>query len=269
MVGLGAKHSPTCVKIKTRGEQRVPRGPGWGVRQRLASSSPRLTHSPQSPGCDGILGSGRRPDGCGVCGGDDSTCRLVSGNLTDRGGPLGYQKVLRIPAGASRLQVAQFRPSSNYLGELPGPPSLASPLRAWSLGSALHTPPCSRADKPKGGRVGGSQEGEGGLGRGQRTHLLVLVSSSPRPWGPVHHQRELGRGSSRVLRGRRDRLPVQPASSRGGRRGEPVGRGPHDAACGRLREPGPEQRACRVGGFPRGTGGECPTTTPHPLCLPR
>ncbi|XP_012667210.1 ADAMTS-like protein 4 [Otolemur garnettii] len=73
-----------------------------------------------SPGCDGILGSGRRPDGCGVCGGDDSTCRLVSGNLTNRGGPLGYQKVLRIPAGASQLQIAQLRPSSNYLA-LRGP----------------------------------------------------------------------------------------------------------------------------------------------------
>ncbi|EPY79577.1 ADAMTS-like protein [Camelus ferus] len=73
-----------------------------------------------SPGCDGILGSGRRPDGCGVCGGDDSTCRLVSGNLTDRGGPLGYQKILLIPAGASRLQIAQLRPSSNYLA-LRGP----------------------------------------------------------------------------------------------------------------------------------------------------
>ncbi|KAG8509224.1 ADAMTS-like protein 4, partial [Galemys pyrenaicus] len=73
-----------------------------------------------SPGCDGILGSGRRPDGCGVCGGDDSTCRLVSGNLTDRGGPLGYQKILFIPAGASRLQIAQLRPSSNYLA-LRGP----------------------------------------------------------------------------------------------------------------------------------------------------
>ncbi|XP_027438019.1 ADAMTS-like protein 4 isoform X3 [Zalophus californianus] len=73
-----------------------------------------------SPGCDGILGSGRRPDGCGVCGGDDSTCRLVSGNLTDRGGPLGYQKILSIPAGASQLQIAQLRPSSNYLA-LRGP----------------------------------------------------------------------------------------------------------------------------------------------------
>ncbi|KAM4862103.1 ADAMTS-like protein 4 isoform 1-T2 [Thomomys bottae] len=72
------------------------------------------------PGCDGILGSGRRPDGCGVCGGDDSTCRLISGNLTDQGGPLGYQKILWIPAGASKLQIAQLRPSSNYLA-LRGP----------------------------------------------------------------------------------------------------------------------------------------------------
>lgn len=73
-----------------------------------------------TPGCDGILGSGKHPDGCGVCGGDDSTCRLVSGNLTDRGRPLGYQKILLIPAGASRLQIAQHRPSSNYLA-LRGP----------------------------------------------------------------------------------------------------------------------------------------------------
>ncbi|XP_008825308.2 ADAMTS-like protein 4 isoform X1 [Nannospalax galili] len=73
-----------------------------------------------SPGCDGILGSGRRPDGCGVCGGDGSTCRLISGNLTDRGGPLGYQKILWIPAGASQLQIAQLQPSSNYLA-LRGP----------------------------------------------------------------------------------------------------------------------------------------------------
>lgn len=73
-----------------------------------------------SPGCDGILGSDRRPDSCGVCGGDNSTCRLVSGNLTQRGGALGYQKMLLIPAGASRLHVTQLRPSSNYLA-LRGP----------------------------------------------------------------------------------------------------------------------------------------------------
>ncbi|XP_075417434.1 ADAMTS-like protein 4 [Tenrec ecaudatus] len=73
-----------------------------------------------SPGCDGILGSGRRPDGCGVCGGDGSTCRLVSGNLTDWGGALGYQRILLIPAGASQLHIAQLQPSANYLA-LRGP----------------------------------------------------------------------------------------------------------------------------------------------------
>ncbi|XP_006902269.1 PREDICTED: ADAMTS-like protein 4 [Elephantulus edwardii] len=73
-----------------------------------------------SPGCDGILGSGRRPDGCGVCGGDESTCHFVTGNLTDRGGLLGYQKILSIPAGASKLHIAQLRPSANYLA-LRGP----------------------------------------------------------------------------------------------------------------------------------------------------
>nr|XP_044994576.1 ADAMTS-like protein 4 [Jaculus jaculus] len=73
-----------------------------------------------SPGCDGILGSGRRPDSCGVCGGDGSTCRLISGNITDRGGPLGYQKILGIPAGASQIHIAQLRPSPNYLA-LRGP----------------------------------------------------------------------------------------------------------------------------------------------------
>lgn len=106
-----------------------------GFQQALPNSV-----SPQSPGCDGILGSGRHPDGCGVCGGDDSTCRLVSGNLTERGGPLGYQKILSIPAGASRLQIAQLRPSSNYLGESLSSLSLRSPLLPWSVGSARHTP---------------------------------------------------------------------------------------------------------------------------------
>ncbi|KAK2493900.1 hypothetical protein MC885_007368 [Smutsia gigantea] len=79
-----------------------------------------VRHTEKSPGCDGILGSGRHPDGCGVCGGDDSTCRLISGNVTEPGGPLGYQKILLIPAGASRLHIAQHRPSSNYLA-LRGP----------------------------------------------------------------------------------------------------------------------------------------------------
>lgn len=141
------------------------------MRRGLASGSPCLT-LPQSPGCDGILGSGRRPDGCGVCGGDDSTCHLVSGNLTDRGGPLGYQKILSIPAGATQLQIAQLRPSSNYLGELSRFSESWVLFHSWSLGSALHNPtehrkwtkqrevrgsfPCGGGRKPRECGVSGS-----------------------------------------------------------------------------------------------------------------
>uniref|UniRef100_A0A6I8NXW8 ADAMTS like 4 n=1 Tax=Ornithorhynchus anatinus TaxID=9258 RepID=A0A6I8NXW8_ORNAN len=73
-----------------------------------------------SPGCDGLLGSERRPDTCGVCGGDGSSCRLVSGNLTEPGQPLGYQKLLTVPSGATRLRLAQLRHTNNYLA-LRGP----------------------------------------------------------------------------------------------------------------------------------------------------
>lgn len=124
--GLTEKHVLTCgAKIRTPRELKGPKRTRLGCEAASGLKQP-LPHPsfPQSPGCDGILGSGRRPDGCGVCGGDGSTCRLISGNLTDRGGPLGYQKILWIPAGATRLQIAQLRPSSNYLGELPELPRL-------------------------------------------------------------------------------------------------------------------------------------------------
>lgn len=135
-------------KIKTCGLLKGPKKTRLGCEV-VSGFKWSLPHPifPQSPGCDGILGSGRHPDGCGVCGGDDSTCRLISGNVTDRGGPLGYQKILLIPAGASRLQIAQHRPSSNYLGELPDSLSLGCPLHS-SLLAVPSTPPFSTADRP-------------------------------------------------------------------------------------------------------------------------
>lgn len=152
LAGLREKHVLTCgARIKGHGGRNGPGRPRlrWEV---VSGFQWPLPHSAllQSPGCDGILGSGRRPDGCGVCGGDDSTCHLVSGNLTDRGGPLGYQKILRIPAGASKLQIAQLRPSSNYLGELSGLPGLSV---------QPSTPPCSltshKGRKEEAKRAGG------------------------------------------------------------------------------------------------------------------
>lgn len=70
------------------------------------------------------------------------------------------------------------------------------------------------------------------------TQPRYLPFSSSRPRGPLHYQWELGCGSSRLLCGHRDRLPVQPPSSGGRQGGEPVSRRPHHPACGRLCEPG-------------------------------
>ncbi|XP_067328475.1 ADAMTS-like protein 4 isoform X2 [Anolis sagrei] len=68
-----------------------------------------------TPGCDGILGSNRSLDSCGVCGGDHTRCKLVVGNYTDRDVPIGYHRILEIPAGATRIQVKEMGVSPNYL----------------------------------------------------------------------------------------------------------------------------------------------------------
>uniref|UniRef100_A0A452GKF0 PLAC domain-containing protein n=1 Tax=Gopherus agassizii TaxID=38772 RepID=A0A452GKF0_9SAUR len=68
-----------------------------------------------SPGCDGVLGSNRTLDSCGVCGGDHSTCKLVVGNFSDSNVPIGYHKILQIPQGATRINVTEMTQSPNYL----------------------------------------------------------------------------------------------------------------------------------------------------------
>nr|XP_005293859.2 ADAMTS-like protein 4 isoform X1 [Chrysemys picta bellii] len=68
-----------------------------------------------SPGCDGVLGSNRTLDSCGVCGGDHSTCKLVVGNFSDSNVPIGYHKILEIPQGATRINVTEMTRSPNYL----------------------------------------------------------------------------------------------------------------------------------------------------------
>ncbi|ODM98420.1 Thrombospondin type-1 domain-containing protein 4 [Orchesella cincta] len=66
-------------------------------------------------GCDGIAGSTRRLDLCGVCGGDNSTCRVVSGIFTRPQLNLGYNVVAHIPKGACNLNITEIRKSPNHL----------------------------------------------------------------------------------------------------------------------------------------------------------
>lgn len=71
----------------------------------------------QSPGCDEYLGSGKVMDKCGMCGGDNTTCRLVSGVFKHSLSKIGYHKIVEIPEGATKINVTEMVKSRNYLGE--------------------------------------------------------------------------------------------------------------------------------------------------------
>ncbi|XP_053532635.1 A disintegrin and metalloproteinase with thrombospondin motifs 18 [Ictalurus punctatus] len=69
----------------------------------------------ESVGCDQVLDSGAALDVCGVCKGDNSTCKLYSGryNLQHRANE--YYPVVTVPAGARSIRVQEVEISSSYL----------------------------------------------------------------------------------------------------------------------------------------------------------
>ncbi|KAL1461265.1 hypothetical protein WDU94_013182 [Cyamophila willieti] len=66
-------------------------------------------------GCDGVVGSEKSLDRCGVCGGDNSSCRLVSGLFTRPLLPGGYNLITSIPRGACNLTVSELKHTTNFL----------------------------------------------------------------------------------------------------------------------------------------------------------
>uniref|UniRef100_A0AAR2JEP4 Peptidase M12B domain-containing protein n=1 Tax=Pygocentrus nattereri TaxID=42514 RepID=A0AAR2JEP4_PYGNA len=71
-------------------------------------------------GCDHVLNSKARRDKCGVCGGDNSSCKTVAGTFNTV--HYGYNVVVRIPSGATNIDVRQHSYSGkpqddNYLGD--------------------------------------------------------------------------------------------------------------------------------------------------------
>ena len=72
----------------------------------------------QDVGCDGIAGSGTQVDQCGVCGGDNKSCRIISGIFTRAHlKHFGYNTITTIPAGACNINITELARSRNYLGK--------------------------------------------------------------------------------------------------------------------------------------------------------
>ncbi|KAK1794756.1 hypothetical protein P4O66_009962 [Electrophorus voltai] len=66
-------------------------------------------------GCDGVLGSMAELDMCGVCNGNNSTCKIYEGKYTKQHYTNDYYAVVTIPAGARSIHIAELNSSSSYL----------------------------------------------------------------------------------------------------------------------------------------------------------
>ncbi|XP_006804459.1 A disintegrin and metalloproteinase with thrombospondin motifs 16 [Neolamprologus brichardi] len=66
-------------------------------------------------GCDRVLGSTAVPDACGVCKGDNSTCKIYKGQYTKQHFTNQYYAVITIPAGARSIRVIELNSSTSYL----------------------------------------------------------------------------------------------------------------------------------------------------------
>uniref|UniRef100_A0A3Q3JQP1 Peptidase M12B domain-containing protein n=1 Tax=Monopterus albus TaxID=43700 RepID=A0A3Q3JQP1_MONAL len=69
-------------------------------------------------GCDKVIGSNKRVDKCGVCGGSGLTCRKVTGSYNKA--TSGYSDIVTIPIGATNIDIKQrshrgIKHDGNYL----------------------------------------------------------------------------------------------------------------------------------------------------------
>uniref|UniRef100_A0A669F9V8 ADAM metallopeptidase with thrombospondin type 1 motif, 2a n=1 Tax=Oreochromis niloticus TaxID=8128 RepID=A0A669F9V8_ORENI len=61
------------------------------------------------------IASDKQEDRCGVCGGDNSSCKIVKGNFTRSTKKQGYLKILEIPKGARHLLIQEFKGTPHIL----------------------------------------------------------------------------------------------------------------------------------------------------------
>ncbi|KAJ8281573.1 hypothetical protein COCON_G00040920 [Conger conger] len=66
-------------------------------------------------GCDRVISSSQQEDKCGICGGDNSSCKIVKGNFHRSAKKQGFLKILEIPRGARHLLIQEFKGTPHVL----------------------------------------------------------------------------------------------------------------------------------------------------------
>uniref|UniRef100_A0A3B4APF6 Uncharacterized protein n=1 Tax=Periophthalmus magnuspinnatus TaxID=409849 RepID=A0A3B4APF6_9GOBI len=66
-------------------------------------------------GCDGVVGSSKQEDKCGVCGGDNASCKTFKDTITRTTKKQGFLKVLEIPQGARHLLIQELKAAPHTL----------------------------------------------------------------------------------------------------------------------------------------------------------
>uniref|UniRef100_A0A3P9MFP5 ADAM metallopeptidase with thrombospondin type 1 motif 18 n=1 Tax=Oryzias latipes TaxID=8090 RepID=A0A3P9MFP5_ORYLA len=69
----------------------------------------------EAVGCDRILGSKAFVDACGVCKGDNSTCKFFKGQYTLQHRANEYYSMVTVPAGARSIRIQEMEVSTSYL----------------------------------------------------------------------------------------------------------------------------------------------------------
>uniref|UniRef100_A0A4W4FWN8 ADAM metallopeptidase with thrombospondin type 1 motif, 18 n=1 Tax=Electrophorus electricus TaxID=8005 RepID=A0A4W4FWN8_ELEEL len=92
----------------------------FAMASKVKDGTPCSDHKPdvcidgicQPVGCDQVLGSGATLDICGVCKGDNSTCKWYSGQYTLQHT---YYPIVTVPVGARTIRIQETEISTSYL----------------------------------------------------------------------------------------------------------------------------------------------------------